>query len=146
MLRLAFWLTALLLLPLGLGLYWLPQPTASLIGASPLWLVRGTGALLTAWGLGLLYGGYRADPTGRVNLVAGNLLLAATLGAAALRLDLAPFGHNLLLGGAALLLVLGLIGLLAGSGQASPRPPAGPVAPGRPDPESREPDTVVRHD
>ena len=115
-LRLAFWLTALLLLPLGLGLYWLPQATADLLGASPLWLVRGAGALLTAWSLGLLYAGYRSDPTGRVNLVAGNLLLAATLGAAALRLDLP--GETTVLAVAALLLALGLVGLLA------PRRPA----------------------
>ena len=113
MLRLAFWVTALLLLPLGLGLYWLPQQSMDMVGASPLWLVRGAGALLTAWGLSLVYAGYRSDPTGRVLLVGGNLLLAATLGAAALRLDLPPAVQTVLLGLTALLLVTGLTGLLA---------------------------------
>lgn len=120
MLRLAFWLTALLLLPLGLGLYWLPQETADLLGASPLWLVRGAGALLTAWSLGLLYAGYRTDPTGRVNLVAGNLLMAATLGAAALRLDLP--NDTVVLALAALLLTLGLAGLLIPGAAPLPAP------------------------
>ncbi|MFC6617541.1 hypothetical protein [Deinococcus radiophilus] len=32
MLRFAFWLTALLILPLGLGLYWLPQESAAQLG------------------------------------------------------------------------------------------------------------------
>lgn len=115
MLRFAFWLTALLILPLGLGLYWLPQESAAQLGASPLWLVRGAGAMMTAWGAALLYAGVRTDPTGRVLLVSGNLLLAATLGAGALRLNLPDQLQNVLLGYAALLLGLGLVGLLAKS-------------------------------
>ncbi|MHA0034781.1 hypothetical protein ACXXDK_07600 [Deinococcus sp. PESE-38] len=44
MLRAAFWMTALLLVPLGLLLYFLPGSAAQLIGISPLWLARASGA------------------------------------------------------------------------------------------------------
>lgn len=117
-LRVAFWLTALLFLLLGLTLYWLPQQ--QLPGAVPLWLARSIGALLTAWGLGLLYSGYRTDPTGRVLLVAGNLLLAATLGAAALKLDLPELGP-LMLGVSGFLVVMGLTGLVAAAPASAPQ-------------------------
>ncbi len=103
-----------MLLPLGLYLYW--WPPLSLLAATPLWLIRGLGAGVTAWGASLAFGGYRSDPTGRVFLVAGNLLLATTLGAAALNSDVAAL-RGTLLGFAALLLGLGLLGLLA------PEPP-----------------------
>lgn len=115
-LRVAFWLTALLFLLLGLNLYWLPQQ--SLPGTLPLWLVRGVGGLLTAWGMALLYAGYRTDPTGRVLLVGGNLLVAATLGAAALRLDV-PELRPVLLALTTFLLLTGLTGLVAAEASAS---------------------------
>lgn len=86
MLRAAFWLTALLFIPLGLLFYFLPESAAQQLGFSPLWLVRGAGALLLAWGGFQAAASFAPDGVKVGGLVAGNLLSVATLLPAALRL------------------------------------------------------------
>ncbi|AAF10478.1 hypothetical protein [Deinococcus radiodurans] len=87
MLRAAFWMTALLLVPLGLLLYFLPGSAAQLIGISPLWLARASGGLLLAWGLFQLFAGAQPDGAKVGGLVTGNLLTVATLLPALLKLQ-----------------------------------------------------------
>ncbi|AXG98920.1 hypothetical protein DVJ83_06815 [Deinococcus wulumuqiensis] len=87
MLRAAFWMTALLLVPLGLLLYFLSGDLASIAGISPLWLARVSGGLLLAWGLFQLFASARPDAAKVGGLVAGNLLTVATLLPALLRLQ-----------------------------------------------------------
>ncbi|PTA66994.1 hypothetical protein [Deinococcus arcticus] len=79
MLRAAFWLTALLFVPLGLYLYFLPPVVATLIGVSPLWLARGAGAVVLAWGAFQLAASFAPDRVKVGGLVGGNLLLVAAL-------------------------------------------------------------------
>lgn len=87
MLRAAFWLTALVFLPVGLFLYFLPPTAATLLGVSPLWLARVAGGLITAWGAFLLVSSFRPDEGSVFFLAAGNLLTVAALVAPALRLQ-----------------------------------------------------------
>lgn len=116
MLRAAFWLTALVFVPAGLFLYFLPPGVASLLGVSPLWLARVAGGLVVAWGALLIAASFRPDGLGAGALAGGNLLTVAALVPPALRLgDALPapvrtamLGLSLLL---ALLAVVGLLGL-----------------------------------
>jgi hypothetical protein len=115
-LRAAFWLTALVFVPAGLFLYFLPPGVASLLGVSPLWLARVAGGLVAAWGALLIAASVRPDSLGVGALAGGNLLTVAALVPPALRLgDALPaairtamLGLSLLL---ALLAVVGLLGL-----------------------------------
>ena len=80
-------MTALLLVPLGLLLYFLPAAAAQLAGISPLWLARASGGLLLAWGLFQLFASAQPDGVKVGGLVAGNLLTVATLLPALLKLQ-----------------------------------------------------------
>ncbi|WP_189064484.1 MULTISPECIES: hypothetical protein [Deinococcus] len=115
MLRVAFWLTALLFVPLGLYLYFLPPGVSALIGVSPLWLARGSGALLLAWGAFQVAASFRPDAVKVAGLAGGNLLCVAALLPAALRgADvLPPALRSLLLGVSAFLLVLAVVAILS---------------------------------
>ncbi|MEF2277746.1 hypothetical protein V3W47_05495 [Deinococcus sp. YIM 134068] len=115
MLRAAFWLTALVFLPVGLFLYFLPPTAATVLGVSPLWLARVAGGLIAAWGAFLLVGGARSDGTAVFALAAGNLLTVAALVPPALRLaDTLPAPVRLgMLALAGLLTLLAVAGLLA---------------------------------
>jgi len=108
-LRVAFWLTALLFIPLGLYLYFLPPDVASLIGVSPMWLARGAGALVLAWGAFQVAASFAPDRVKVGGLVGGHLLLVAALVPAALR------GGDALPGAVrtALLVVSGVLAALA---------------------------------
>lgn len=97
MLRAAFWLTALLLVPLGLLLYFFPADAATRLGVSPLWLLRGAGGLLLAWGGFQVAASTAPDGVKVGGLVGGNLLMVATLLPAALRLGSSLGGAGLLL-------------------------------------------------
>lgn len=114
MLRAAFWLSALVFLPVGLFLYFFPPGTASLLGVSPLWLARWAGGLLVAWGAFLLVAGSRPDSLSIFALAAGNLLTVAALVPPALRLGdvLPPAVRTLMLGGSLVLALLAVLGLL----------------------------------
>lgn len=102
-------MTALLLVPLGLLLYFLSGDLARLAGISPLWLARVSGGLLLAWGLFQLFASARPDAAKVGGLVAGNLLTVATLLPALLRLQASlPPSLRLLLW-----LVVGWLGLAA---------------------------------
>lgn len=107
MLRASFWLTALLLVPLGLGLYFLSGDLARLLGVSPLWLARVSGGLLLAWGAFQIAASLAPDAAKVGGLIGGNLLMVATLLPAALRLSLTPELRG------ALLLASGWLGLAA---------------------------------
>ena len=61
MLRASFWLTALIFMPTGLFLYFLPPSVAALVGVSPLWLARFSGGLLLAWGAYQLAASFAPD-------------------------------------------------------------------------------------
>ncbi|MGI8746816.1 MAG: hypothetical protein ACR2J4_00495 [Deinococcus sp.] len=113
-LRVVFILTALLFLPAGGLLYFLP-PAA--LGVSPLWLGRVAGALLLGWGVSLLAGAGRPDGRAVSGLVAGNLLICATLVPAALRAGLPPALNTLFLALAAALLMLAVLALLLPRGR-----------------------------
>ncbi|WP_264774597.1 hypothetical protein [Deinococcus aetherius] len=115
MLRAAFWLTALVFLPVGLFLYFLSPSAATLLGVSPLWLARVAGGVITAWGAFLLVSGVRADEGSVFPLAAGNLLTVAALVPPALRLQdtlPAPIRTAMLALSLALTL-LAVVGLLA---------------------------------
>ncbi|KEF33789.1 hypothetical protein RDMS_10505 [Deinococcus sp. RL] len=114
MLRVALWLTALVFVPVGLFLYFLPPGVAGLLGVSPLWLARASGGLVLAWGVLLLAASRRPDPLGAGALAGGNLLLVAALVPALLRLGdtLDPSLRLVLLGLSAALGVLAMLGLL----------------------------------
>ena len=99
----------MLFLPAGLLVYVLP-PAA--LGVSPLWLARVAGAIVTAWGLTLLAGAARPSLPGVVGLVAGNLLIVATLVPAALRSGLPPMLQTLFYAVSALLGVLAVLALV----------------------------------
>lgn len=108
MLRAAFWLTALLLVPLGLLLYFFPADAATRLGVSPLWLLRGAGGLLLAWGGFQVAASIAPDGAKVGGLVGGNLLLVASLLPAALRL-----GSSLGGVGTMLWVLVGWLGLAA---------------------------------
>ncbi|PNY82367.1 hypothetical protein [Deinococcus koreensis] len=79
MLRVAFILTALIFIPTGLYLYFLPPTVAALAGVAPLWLARVAGGVLLAWGVATLLGSARPDGLRTGALVGGNLLTVAAL-------------------------------------------------------------------
>ena len=108
-------MTALLLVPLGLLLYFLPEGTARLAGVSPLWLARVSGGLLLAWGAFQLFASARPDAAKVGGLVAGNLLTVAALLPALLRLQatLSPTLTLLLWGMTAWLGLAALLALFA---------------------------------
>ncbi|WP_245896074.1 hypothetical protein [Deinococcus irradiatisoli] len=114
MLRAAYWLSAVLYLPLGLVLYFFPSNLSELLGLSPLWLPRLSGALITAWGGLLIAAAYRPDNVTRYGVAAANLLAAATLIPAALR-GTAGAVSGLMLIVSIVLGVAGLLALLGGS-------------------------------
>lgn len=109
MLRAAYWLSAALYLPLGLLLYFFPSNLSQLLGLSPLWLPRLSGALLSAWGGLMIAAAFRPDSVTRYGLAAANLLAVATLVPAALTPTAGALSAVLLL----LSGVLGLAGVLA---------------------------------
>ena len=108
-LKTVFVVNALLFLPAGLLVYFLPLAS---LGVSPLWLARVAGAMLVAWALALAAGAAR--PTGQavIQLVVGNLLITATLVPAALRGGLPGQLPPTLLAVSAALFVLALLALL----------------------------------
>lgn len=112
--RAAFWVTALVFLPVGLCVYFLPGGVASALGVSPLWLARASGGLLTVWGAFLLAASAAPDSLKAGALAAGNLLTVATLVPAALRqgAEMAPALHTALLGVSGLLGALAVVALL----------------------------------
>lgn len=79
MLRVAFILTALIFIPVGLYLYFLPPAVAALLGVAPLWLARVAGGVLLAWGVSTLAGSAQPDALRTGGLVGGNLLTVAAL-------------------------------------------------------------------
>lgn len=115
MLRAAFWLTALLFIPTGLFLYFLPPSVAGLVGVSPLWLARFSGGLLLAWGTYQLAASFAPDTVKVGGLVGGNLLSVAALLPPTLREGslLAPSLRGVLLGVCAVLTALAVAATLA---------------------------------
>jgi len=111
------WLTALVFVPAGLFLYFLPPGVAGVLGVSPLWLARVAGGLVLAWGALLLAASTRPDALGAGALAGGNLLTVAALVPPALRLGEALPGavRTAMLGLSLLLAVLAVVGLLAPS-------------------------------
>ncbi len=114
MLRASFWLTALLFIPLGLVLYFLPPSLAATLGVSPLWLPRVAGGVLLAWGAFQVAAGMAPDGVKVGGLAGGNLLTAAALLPAALRqADAMPSGlRTLLLALSGALLLLAVAAML----------------------------------
>ena len=110
----AFRLTALVFVPIGLYLYFLPPDVARLLSVSPLWLARLAGGVLLAWGAFLFAAGAQPDPRNTFALAAGNLLVVAALVPPALRLGATLPGtiRNVMLGVALLLGLLAVVGLL----------------------------------
>ena len=102
-------LNALLFLPSGLLVYFLPL---SSFGVTPLWLARVAGALLVAWGVTLAAGAARPTVQAVVQLVAGNMLVTATLVPAALWAGLPPQLRTVLLALSVALFVLAILALL----------------------------------
>ncbi len=102
-------LNALLFLPAGLLVYFLPLAS---FGVSPLWLARVAGALLVAWGVALAAGAVRPTVQAVVQLAAGNMLVTATLVPAALRAGLSAELRTLFLAVSAALFVLAILALL----------------------------------
>ena len=117
MLRAAFWLSAIVYLPLGLVLYFFPSNLSQLLSLSPLWLARFSGALISAWGLLMILAPYRPDSLTRFALIAANLLVIATLIPAVLR-GVTGAASPLLLGICALLGVAALLGIVGGERRA----------------------------
>ncbi|QFP76461.1 hypothetical protein [Deinococcus sp. AJ005] len=114
MLRASFWLTALLFIPLGLLLYFLPPALAATLGVSPLWLPRVAGGLLLAWGAFQVAAGFAPDAVRVGGLAGGNLLTVAALLPAALRGDaLPPAVRTLMLALSGALLLLAVVALLS---------------------------------
>ncbi|CAM3663662.1 hypothetical protein DESA109040_19120 [Deinococcus saxicola] len=121
MLRASFWLTALLFIPLGLLLYFLPPSLAATLGVSPLWLPRVAGGLLLAWGAFQVAAGFAPDAVKVGGLAGGNLLTVAALLPAALRGDaLTPAMRTLMLGLSGALLLLAVVALLSLPSRRSP--------------------------
>ena len=108
-LRTTFVVNALLFLPAGLLIYFLPL---SALGVSPLWLARVAGAIIVAWAVALFAGAARPGTPAVIQMVTGNLLVTATLIAAALRAGLPGPVRALFLGISGLLFVLALLALL----------------------------------
>ena len=114
MLRASFWLTALIFMPAGLFLYFLPPSVAALVGVSPLWLARFSGGLLLAWGAYQLAASFAPDAVKVGGLVGGNLLSVAALLPPTLREGslLAPSLRGVLLGVCAVLAALAVAATL----------------------------------
>lgn len=114
MLRAAFRLTALLFIPLGLYLYFLPSTVATLAGISPLWLARLVGGLLFAWGAFQMAASFQPDPVKVGGLIGGNLLSVAAIVPPVIRQGmLMPSTlKSVLVGIAAFLLVMAVLALL----------------------------------
>lgn len=114
MLRASFWLTALIFMPAGLLLYFLPPSVAALVGVSPLWLARFSGGLLLAWGAYQLAASFAPDAVKVGGLVGGNLLSVAALLPPTLREGslLAPSLRSVLLGLCAVLAALAVAATL----------------------------------
>ncbi|GGJ60277.1 hypothetical protein [Deinococcus aquiradiocola] len=115
-LRTTFVLNALLFVPAGLLVYFLPLGT---LGVNPLWLGRVAGALLLAWGVSMAYGAWRPVGAAVVQFVTGNLLLAATLVPAALRASMPGTLRTALVAVGVALAVLAVLALVL------PRPRTG---------------------
>lgn len=114
MLRASFWLTALLFIPLGLLLYFLPPALAGSLSVSPLWLPRVAGGLMLAWGAFQVAAAFAPDAVKVFGLAGGNLLSAAALLPAALRGDaLPPAARTLMLALSGALLLLAVVAILA---------------------------------
>ncbi|MDV6373738.1 hypothetical protein [Deinococcus arenicola] len=114
MLRVSFWLTALLFIPLGLLLYFLPPAVAATLGVSPLWLPRVAGGLLLAWGAFQVAASFAPDAVKVGGLAGGNLLTVAALLPAALRGDALPSAvRMLMLALAGALLLLAVVAMLS---------------------------------
>nr|WP_221284231.1 hypothetical protein [Deinococcus humi] len=112
--RASFWLTALLFIPLGLLLYFLPSSLAGTLGVSPLWLPRVSGGLVLAWGAFQVAAGFGPDRVKVGGLVGGNLLTVAALLPAALRSDaLPPAVKTLMLVLSGILLLLAVAAILS---------------------------------
>lgn len=121
MLRASFWLTALLFIPLGLLLYFLPPALAATLGVSPLWLPRVAGGLMLAWGAFQVAAGFVPDAVRVGGLAGGNLLTVAALLPAAVRGDaLPPAVRTLMLALSGALLLLAVVALLAVPSRRSP--------------------------
>lgn len=114
MLRSAFWLTAVLFIPIGLLLYFLPPSLAAIVGVSPLWLARMMGGLLLAWGCFQIAASNKPDGAKVGGLAGGNLLTLAAIVPALLRTgDTMPAALRTLLWLlSALLLVAALLALM----------------------------------
>ena len=111
-LRAVYVLSGLLYLPVGLLLLFLPVDWAAILSVQPLWLARVTGAILSAWGLQVLFATRGTERATRVGLVLANLLVAATVLPAAFRVTEAPVRLALFtVGGYMLLLGLLAVGL-----------------------------------
>ena len=114
MLRASFWLTALLFIPLGLLLYFLPSSLAGTLGVAPLWLPRVAGGLLLAWGASQVAAGFGPDRVKVGGLAGGNLLTVAALLPAALRSEaLPPAVKTLMLVLSGMLLLLAVAAILS---------------------------------
>lgn len=104
-----FVINALLFLPAGLLIYFLPLAS---FGVSPLWLARVAGAVIVAWAAALIAGAARPTGPAVVQMVTGNLLVTATLVPAALQPGLLGPLRPLFLGVSVVLFVLAVLGLL----------------------------------
>lgn len=112
MLRFVFFLSAVFYLVVGGALYFLPTAGALGLTFSPAWLPRIAGAVLVAWGLQLAIAAGRPAAGFVAGLVAGNLLVAATLVPAVLS-GASLFGDVPLLAPLGVAAVLVLLALLA---------------------------------
>lgn len=114
MLRFVFFLSAVFYLVVGGALYFLPATGVLGLTFSPAWLPRIAGAVLVAWGLQLAIAAGRPAAGFVAGLVAGNLLVAATLVPAVLT-GASLFGDLPLLaplGAAAVLVLLALLAVV----------------------------------
>ncbi|TSA85889.1 hypothetical protein FNU79_08910 [Deinococcus detaillensis] len=117
MLRAAYWLSAVIYLPLGVLLYFFPSSLSQLLSLSPLWLARLSGALLTAWGGLLIAAAFHPDSVTRYGVAAANLLAVGTLVPAALKGSVGTVG-GLVLSVSAVLGVAGILALIGGGRRA----------------------------
>lgn len=112
MLRAAFWLTALLFLPVGLSFYLFSEEVAYSLGIYPLWLVRVSGGLILGWGVNQAAAGFSPNRSKIAGLVTGNLLVIATLVPVLLK-QVSLFSAGLSKSLWAIVVILGLSAVLA---------------------------------